>query len=240
MARNVTLGQLKADIKWQADLTGATTRHVASMYTRAINQSIQRFREDLTIEGSTHYLTATTGTFTAGTTSPYPFQLLDLSSESPSVVRVYGVDVTVNSEVKQLSHVPFTHRDQYGTDTGEPVAWASASQNSLAILPGPDAAYAYCVWYLPVLADLSTDDDTWDGVAGWEDYITFDVICRFLLRDQTSKAYAIAAAERTTHWQRILQAARHVNDAGGGTVARDTFGERLAGRSRNNREPPWR
>jgi hypothetical protein len=240
MARNVTLGQLKADIKWQADLTGATTRHVASMYTRAINQSIQRFRRSLTKSGSTHYLTKTTGTFSAGTTSPHPFQILDLSSESPSVVRVYGVDITVGSKVRQLTHVPFTHRGQYGTDTGEPEAWASASQSSIAILPGPDAAYSYCVWYLPVISDLSDDSDAWDGVEGWEEFIVWDVVSRLIVRDQNANAYATVMSERESRWRDILDSARDVTAAGGVVIARDTFGERLSGLTRDRRDPPWR
>ena len=233
MARNVTLTQLLADIAAQADFVGAATtgRYPNTITTRFINQSIQRFRERLSNEGATHFLVSTSSTLTAGATSPYPFNVLDLSAVNPSIVRVYGVDLTLNGgRIKSLSFTPFTERASFEgpTLTSEPRAWAVFNRNKIAILPPPNQAYVYVVWYLPVLADLASGSDTYDGIAGWEDFIVWDVVCRMLMRDQTSAAYQMAQAYRAETWQDILKNATKVASAGGAVLGRDSLGRRGA------------
>lgn len=233
MARTVTLLQLRTDISNQADVvvgSGSTDRYTPTFLNRLINQSIQRFRERLSTEGSQHYLVPTSGNLTAGATPPYPFGILDLTAASPGIVRVYGIDVTVSQVTQTLLHIPFQDRAAYGStsQTGIPKAWASIKDGQVAILPSPQAGYPYTVWYLPVAADLSADGDTFDGVAGWEDYITWDVVCRLIVRDQYQDAYALAVQYRNEIWQDILRTATKVSLAGGATVARDTFGARAS------------
>lgn len=238
MARNVSLGQLKADIREQADIAGATSRTGASLLTRYINQSIQRFRERLSTEGATHFLVSTTKTLTAGATSPYPFYALDLSSESPSLVRTHAVDLTVNGVVKTLVHVPFADRDKFGGPnvTSEPLAWAHYQTRQVAIMPAPGQSYSAVVWYLPVLPDLSADSDTFDGVAGWEDYIVWDVVGRVLTRENSPEMFALASSTKGEVWQDILRSATKVSNAGGAVVGQDTMA--LKGRPRRFLPPP--
>jgi hypothetical protein len=231
MSRNVSLAQLRADIQDQADVAGLTTRHTASLINRRINQSIQRFRERISLEGCQHYLTNTTGLFTAGATSPYPFYALDLSAAAPAIVRTYAVDITVGNVTKTLIHVPFQDRDKFSGPavTGEPVAWANYQTTGVAIMPAPDSAYAYCVWHLPVLPDLSADSDTFNGVAGWEEFIVWDVVCHLIVRDQHPQAYAMAESSKQGIWRDIVRSATKVALAGGRTIGRDSFGEKLHG-----------
>jgi len=230
MARNVTLLQLRTDIQFQVDQVIGSSGHVQTTnVNRLINQSIQRFRERVSSEGMTRYLVSTTGTLTTGTTSPYPFSVLDLSSLSPALVRTYGVDLTVNTCVKTLSHIPFTERANYGgtTTTSEPQAWSHFQGSKIALSPAPDQAYTYVVWYLPVLSDLASDGDTFDGVAGWEDFIVWDVVCRLIIRDQYAEAYQMASEYRDGIWKDILRGAQRVSASGGATIGRDAFGGRV-------------
>jgi hypothetical protein len=227
MARNVTLSSLRDDIANQVDVTvGASGRYTPTYLTRLINQSIQRFRERVSSEGMAHFLVSATGTLTAGATSPYSFCELDLTSVSPSIVRTYGVDITVNGCIVSLAHRPFTERNDHGgpQNTGIPRAWMHYQTRRLAIAPAPDSAYAYAVWYLPVLADLSADGDTFDGVAGWEDYVVWDVCLRLITRDQYATAHALFTQNLERTWQDILRGASKVTAAGGANVGRDTFG----------------
>lgn len=232
MSRAATLAQLREDVQNQADVAGATTRTTPSLINRLLNQAVQRFRERISAEGSTHYLTSTTGTLGVGATSPYPFYVLDLTGVSPGIVRTYGVDVTVNSEVISLSHVSFNDRDKYGgpNNTDIPAAWSHFSREQLAILPPSSGSYPYVVWYLPVLADMTSDGSSFDGVAGWEEFVTWDVVCRIIVRDQYPTAYQMAVQYRTEIWADIMKTAPKVTSAGGGVIGRDTMGARLRGR----------
>jgi hypothetical protein len=231
VSRLVTLGQLKADVANQVDITGATARHTPTLLTRQINQSITRLRERMSSEGSTVYLQSAYGTLTAGVASLFPFGLLDLSSSPTMLVKVFGLDVTISSEPRRLTPVPFDERTAYGSSIGEPVAWSEWGRTHLAVLPAPREAYPYTLWYLPAIAPLVNDADQWDGVAGWEEYVTWDVVCRVLVRDQTGKAYGMAVSARNEVWQDVLRSASRVRGPVAQSVSRDAFGERIYGMS---------
>ncbi len=238
MTRSVTVTQLLDDIKDQADTLGTDLRHDPTRMLRKVNQSHQRFRELVTKEGLNLFLTPSSGTLTPGVESPYGFRTLSLSSVT-DLVRPVGLDITVNGLVTTLYSIPFEHRNSYGggTSTSVPEAWAQYNLTSLAILPAPDIAYPYTLWYLPRPNDL-TMNDSLDGVAGWEDWIMWDVVCRLLVRDQGSQALAIAQQERQAVQLDIMKNAQLVNRGGPKSIGRDTFGQRHIGRSRGKLLPP--
>ena len=243
MSRTATLSVIRTDIATQADFSGAvgsTSRYTTTQLNRWINQEIQNFREALSNEGAQHYLTHATGTLAAGATSPHSFGVLDLSGVTPSVVRVYGLDISVSGVNRTLKHVPFNERDSYGgpTNTSEPMAWSNFTTNKLAIFPPPGQVYTYVCYYLPVLADLSSDGDTFDGVAGWEEFIVWAVVVRSIVRDQYPQAYQMALNERDRRWADILRNATRVTSAGGATVGRDSMGRGLR-RYGAKIPPPW-
>ena len=242
--RTSTLEVIRTDIESQADFVGATQRYPDTITTRWVNQSIQLFREHISAAGIPHYLVSTTKTLGVGATSPYPFYSLDLSSESPSLVRTYGVDLTLlGGTIQSLSHTPFTERCSFGgpTVTGIPVAWCHYQTRKLAILPPPSSALTCVVWYLPVLADLAADGDVFDGVAGWEEWIIWDVVCRHFIRDSTSESFAMATQRRLECWNDILRGATRISSAGGAQLGRDSMGQRQGGNgyyARRGRLPP--
>lgn len=230
MSRTVTLTVLLSDVRTKGDFAGAQVRHTDAQITRLLNQSIQLFRERISDEGSTHYLVASNGTLGVGPTSPYPFYQLDLSAVSPSLVRTYGIDVTFpGGNVETLQRVPFEDRAKYGTTQqgGRPVAWAHFRTDQVAILPASDTAYAYTVWYLPKFTDLSAGSDTFDGVAGWEDFIVWDVVAQLIARDQFPQAFGIAESRRNTVWENIIRSATKVSHAGGAHIGRDSLAGKL-------------
>ena len=231
MARTRTLAQLRSDLEYLADIQNLTSRHDTANKNRAINQAIQAFREKLSAEGIAHYLQPNTVTLTPGATSPYPFGVLDLSAFSPQVVRVYRVHVTVDNRVYDLEGVEFTEVTRYQDDwsgirSGIPVAFASQTTYKLALMPPPDGAYSAVVWYLPVLPDLSNDSDTFDGVAGWEDWVVLDAAVRIANRDRDQTQIALLKEERVIRWAEIIHSASRVNRATT-TRRRDTVGERV-------------
>ncbi len=200
----------------------SSSRYTPALLTRLINQSIQRFRERVSNEGMTHFLVSTSGTL-QGPTNPYAFEVLDLSDVSPSIVRTYGVDITWQGKVSTLSYRPFTERNEYSdVGAGVPIAWSQYQTRTLAIMPGANGDYPYTVWYLPVLADLVNDSDTFDGVAGWENWVVWDVVCQLAARDQYDEALKQFGFLRDGIWQDIIRGATKVTAAGGAVVGRDT------------------
>lgn len=231
MARTVTLTQLQTDIAVQADVVlGSSGRYSTTQVTRFINQSIQRFRERVSDLGINRYLVSTSDYMNAGPSGSYPFGLIDLTAASPAVVRVFGVDVEYETVVRTLKQISFAERDQFNGPSlnSLPAAWSQYRDNKIALFPPPDQAYFYTVWYLPLLADLSSGSDTFDGVAGWEEFIIWDVVCRLLNKDQYASAYGMAAAERDARWQDVLRGATRVSFAGPTTVGRDVLLDRPA------------
>jgi hypothetical protein len=239
--RTVTLAQLRLDIQNQADIAGLTQRHGVTLLTRLANQSIQHFREDLSNEGSRHFLTVATGTMQAGATDGFPFKQLNVGALASGVVRVYGVDIkTQGGAWKRLEHTTFEDRTSYGgghpASIGEPRVWAEYQTTNLAILPPPDRSTDFVVWFLPVLNDLAADTDRFDGVAGWEDYVVWDVTARLMIRDQ-SPAYQMIVQYRSEAMAKILRSATRVTTAGGATIGRDSMGARGAYRRRGPHGP---
>ena len=232
--RTVTLAQLRQDVSNQADIAGLTQRHGATLLTRFINQGIQRFRERLSGEGARHFLAVATGTLQTGATSGFPFRQLDAGAVASGIVRVYGLDIkTQGGEWKRLEHTTFEDRASYGgpISIGEPSVWAEYQTTKLAILPCPDRPFDYLLWYLPVANDLSADADTFDGVAGWEDYVVWDVVLRMMVRDQFPGPYQIAVTFKDEVWRDIVRSATKVTTAGGATIGRDSMGNRMVGRA---------
>jgi hypothetical protein len=227
MSRAYSINDLIERIRYQSDTQGLTVRHTAAEITVLINQAIQSHRERISFAGISHYLTNYATTVTAGATSPFKFKVLDLSSgPSPALVRAYSVDLTYNNDIETLDAVAFSERNDFSYQPSVPRAWAPMQTYKLAILPAPDATYSINVWYLPKQADLSAGE-TFDGVAGWEDEIVYEVCCRMINRDQFAQAFAMLSAERDRAISSIMlnarMPARSVIHR-----RRDTLGDRMA------------
>ncbi len=197
MSRTVSVDELISRIRYQADIQGLTVRHTDTELTTLINQAIQAHRERVSFDsGISHYLTSYSSTFTAGKTSPFQFGVLDLSTApSEPVTRIYALEITINDTVKTLDGVSFSERNDYANSPSEPVAWSPIQTCKIAILPAPDQAYSYTVWYLPKFTDIA-GTETFDGIAGYEDEVVWDVCCKIVNRDQFAQAYSMFSAER--------------------------------------------
>lgn len=217
MARTRTLAQMRTDLRWQADQLGATLRHDDASLNRIINQSIQRWREWVSEQGNPLYLTPHAGTFAVGPTAPYAFGTIDFSLWNPLPVHIYQMEATVNGQILDVPQLPFEQRNQYqgvygpiptGSTQSIPVGFFRYG-TTLGIVPPPQSAYPYVVWYMGLGADLVADGDTFDGVTGWEEWLTWDCLIKIIVRDHDQGAYATATTERdrlqTEFQQRLRQ-----------------------------------
>lgn len=228
MARTRTLAELAADVRYLADIEGATARHPDANIYRLINESWQSLRELCTANGHRLYLTSATGNLVAGATSGASFGTLDLPA---SCVRVFALDVVDSSGRRHtLDPIDFSQRNEFFDvsnlpSTGLPRAFhiynvgtestTTVTQGKLALLPAPDSTYAYTLWYLPAWTDLTNTSHVFNGVAGWEEWVLWDVVLKICARDNDMQATAqIATQERAKAEQQILAAANNVQRAG--------------------------
>lgn len=228
MSRTRTLLQLRTRIRLLAD-TGpdGSDRHPDADVNGFINESCQALRELASDNGHQLYLKSTTGTMTAGVLAGFSFGTVPWPSDC---VALYGVDVTVTAnDIRSLSPTSFGERnefrDMYGGATGIPVSFhvynvgqeygASITVGSIAILPAPDRAYPYALWYLPPWIDMTLGTDVFNGIAGWDDWVAWDCVMKLAAADNDMAQTAqIAGAERAKSEARVLKRANSVQRVG--------------------------
>lgn len=212
MARSRTLQDLLADVRWIADAEGATSRHTDKKLVRALNQSIQAFRLMIS-EHSPYYITSTTTASSSATVS---------LAAITDIVAIYGVDVSVSGEMRELYPFQLSERNRWESsttsETGIPTAYRY-SGGSLLIRPTPDGSYTYTIWYLPTGTDmtatydaddaLATSSSSFDGIAGWEDWIVYDTALRISSRDAgVNDNFELLSAELARIQMRLINDAK--------------------------------
>lgn len=212
MARTRGLQDLVADVRWISDTEGATSRHTDRQIVRALNQSVQALRLMIS-EYSPYYLTSTTTASASATVS--------LASIT-DIVAIYGVDIAVSGETRELFPFQFSERNKYESsvvsETGIPTSYRY-SGGSLLIRPTPDASYTFTIWYLPTGTDMTatynaddsiaTTSSSFDGIAGWEDWIVYDTAMRISTRDAgVNDNFEVLGAELARIQQRIVNDAK--------------------------------
>lgn len=207
MARFRTIAELEQMVRWQADQERALLRHTSADLRRAMNQSIQRYRERISDNGHPYFLVSSSGQLTPGSASDpggtgtkFAWGTLDISALLPAVVRIYGLDVTVDGIISELDAAEFGDRNKYQVrmpQSQAPVAFFGYDENTIGILPACDRPIPYTLWYLPVLPDLLNDDDEFNpGLPGGEEWVVWDVMHKILNRDNYPALIASCRSER--------------------------------------------
>jgi hypothetical protein len=203
--------------------------------------------------GHPAYLKPASGTLTAGLTSPYAFGTLTLPTD---LVSLYAFDVTIAAnDIREVDLVPFSERNAYqsrfGGSLGIPVACfiynvgtestTTVTAGTAALFPAPQQAYAYTLWYLPSWVDISSANAAtyvFDGVAGWEDWVVQDVVCKVAERDNDmAQTYQIAQIERQRAEDRIIADCNRIHRIGPTTRVDASRRARLNGRGELLRRP---
>lgn len=121
--------------------------------------------------------------------------------------KLQGVDyiVSLPDQLQPLPRIGWQERNttRYGYDL---------RGTTVMVLPYSWAAgRTYRLYYIPVLATLTADGDTFDGVQGYEEYVILDVCMKILAKaERDATSFVLAKQEMTA---RILAAA-HNRDAG--------------------------
>lgn len=191
-----------------------TARHTDAKLNRAINQSIQELREIVSDAGNPYFLAAPqTGFLVTGPTSPHAFGTISLPA---TFLRAYKVKILCAEQWIDLKPANFGDEEMLtdGLTYDQPAAFFLFNSSQLGIVPPPDYPYEYKLYYLPVHTDLSADGDTFDGIAGWEEWVVFNTGNKLLLRDNQSEQFAAFAAERQRLLEGMLSRSNHRQRAG--------------------------
>lgn len=190
-----------------------------------INESIQDLRLELSNDEVEYHMTVASGTLTQGVVSGTAHGSLDLPLDC---FAVYGLDITVDGQLVNVPPMSFAERNDYQsgiTKTGVPSGFhimnagtesaATVSAGKVILAPAPDASYSYRLWYLPAWTDLADDAHVFNGIAGSEQWVIWDVCAKVAMRINDAKAQdAIATRERDIAMRRIRATLKRMNRAG--------------------------
>jgi len=249
MARARTVASLEALIRDLADCEPEPgTRHTSTLIRTHMNASWQALRELVTEAGDLTYVANVSVSTGIGPDTGKSYGLLAMPA---AACRIHAIDLTIpgRARPKSLTPVSFNERNEFGTDNllvGTPHSFAvfnigaesgaSVGNGWMALFPAPNVVYQVTIYYLPSWTDITNDAYVFDGFAGWDDWVAWDVVCKLASKDNDmGKTYQIASTERARAEQRVLHAATSIQRVG------PTGGVDTAAMRRRDRVPsPWR
>lgn len=215
MARTRTLAQLRSDVADRADIQdgGSSGRHTSAQLNRYINQAIQKYITLVSSVGGQNYYSKRTGVLSMGTSTTVdangwaPNQYIPLPTDFFELI---GIDLIYGGNTRSMQPFSVAERNRFrdqpywlsSNQTGRPryyrIMGANAAGTQVAeVIPWSDGgAYQYEIWYIPEFADLVADGDTFDGRAGFEEWIVNRAAMDALKKDgEADSVYAALSAE---------------------------------------------
>lgn len=219
MARARTLLQLRTRVRGLADCEpDSGTRHTDAVLNTWINESWQALREMVSDAGDLTYVKNVTTSTGVGPDTGKAYGLLAMPA---TAVRIVGIDLAATpTDIRSLTPASFNDRNEFYQNnilTGIPQnfsifnigeeAGGTVGNGWIALLPAPNAVYPVNIYYLPSWTDLTNDAHVFDGLAGWDDWVAYDVVMKVAMKDNDMQACAqIAASQKAEAATRVLAA----------------------------------
>jgi len=182
MARARTLLELRTEVRALTDTVD--DEHASDAIVNVwINQGIAELWRKLVLVGAYRYALQETIATTAGTFS------YDLEDDFLSILSVWRVVGTQRLPLQNVNPVeaPYRSSDTRNTN-GLPRYWipgGGLDGSGTAIYFDPDpGTYTYGYWYIQTAQNLAADDDTFDGICGFEDWVVLYAALRVFIRQQ--------------------------------------------------------
>lgn len=223
MARTRTLTQLIADVRDRTDTENS--QHVTdTQITRYLNQSIAALYALIVEQDESDFVLQNTFTAIAGAES-------STIEKTPGVAtlpyKILAVDVIdANGLSYPVPRFMYGERGFLDTQDGtwgvlQRVHYQWRETSSLYWSPPWESPTLIRVTYVPSPADLVLGSDTYDGRAGWEEWVTLDASIRVLLKEESDASDFVR--ERATVEARILRQIT-ARDRANPKRVRDVFG----------------
>lgn len=169
MARNRTLAELQQEVYELADVDRAYIDE--PQMTRMINASLAELYDLVVASNKDHYAGLHSVSVVSGT---------DSYALAADHYRLVGVDVYSSGAWHLMKRFNLHERNQsQDSDADETSTRYRVVGGALKLRPTPTWSATVRCWYIPAPPQLSLDTDTWDGIAGWEQYVIVDC-CRKL------------------------------------------------------------
>ena len=200
------------DVRKRADIENATDRFPDAELTEYINQSIARLYVMLERADYTYYRSTTTFSTVSGTAT-YSLQ----AGPAAEIWTLKSVHVYLNASgsqrIKATRFNPNEHAwlDMAGVwAPGYPVYYKFHGVQ-FTLSPIPNGVFTVLVEYTPAPARLSSGSETFDGVAGFEEWVILDAAIKCKQKDSLDPGLLMAEKAEVEGW--ILSAAeRDVGD----------------------------
>lgn len=175
MARTVSRLTLRERIRNVADIENATDRHTDAFINECINQSYARLYDQLVITASDYNVNTSLFTTTAGTSIyslPATFYKL----------RAIFIEIDGVATEMRLRNIQTPHNSEYRAEYRSRYTYSLVG-NNVEIEPTPTAEYDIELRYTPAPSRMTADIDVIDGVAGWEEFVVWDVATMVKTKD---------------------------------------------------------
>ncbi len=192
MARARTLLELRTEVRALTDTVD--DEHASDAIVNVwINQGIAELWRKLVLVGAHRYAVQDTISTTAGD------QSYDLEDDFLSILSVWRVVGTQRIPLQNVNPVeaPYRNSDTRNAAGGLPRYWIpgggiDGSGTQIYFDPDP-GTFPYGSWYIQTAQLLAADDDAFDGICGFEDWVVLYAALRVFIRQQDPEQAGIAA-----------------------------------------------
>lgn len=216
MARAVSLSLLRTRALQRANLESAVgfiDPTAGGELDDLINEGIAElwnlvrsaYGQDYYLKSATFSTSATTDTYALGTIIP-----------AGDFVALRGIDITFgNNIVLTAKPFMFSQRNRYkwlpGWVYSQPIFYRLEGDN-LVLMPTPAGVFNVKIWYVPAPTKLVNSGDTFDGIAGFEEYAVLHAAIKMLRKDGNAEDAMPLQQDLATEKAKI-EALAHARDA---------------------------
>lgn len=222
------LGQLRLMSQQRADRVGSTFLTVPEWNTN-INQSAFELYDLLTTQYEDYFLAPALTINTTSIDSTGGLSLPDgtLYSGAPAFYKLSGVDLGLSGSANSfvtLRKFDFIARNQYvypqitTTFLGVFNLRYRLMGSKIMFTPIPQGGQYIRLWYQPRMTMLLQDNDIFDSVSGWEEYIIVDAAIKALQKEEAD--VSVLAMQKQALIQRIEDSSMN-RDVGQGDCVSD-------------------
>jgi hypothetical protein len=214
MARNITLSALRSRIRERGEIDNNYISD--AVLNDWINESLADLYDQIVATSSDYFLDSSNINVVSGT---------DAYALPATFYKALGVDVNEGGQWFSMRRFNWGERNTFNVVSGQNQRTSGyrIMGGNLRIIPSPSWSSTVRLWFIPAPPKLVLDADTWDGIAGWEEFAVLDVLIKFYGKEESDPSVFIA--QRDNCLKRIVSLATD-RDEGEPKRVRDVYTER--------------